>query len=125
MQRERKHMAIVIDEYGGTEGLVTLQDILEEVFGEFRDDVENSSIAFQRIDDKNYVFEAKTTLSDIAKIVPLEESYLLELGGGADTLGGLVLEELGEIPQRGDEVIKRLLNCVFYPLIVTESNEFI
>ena len=99
-------MAIVIDEYGGTEGLVTLQDILEEVFGEFRDDVENSSIAFQRIDDKNYVFEAKTTLSDIAKIVPLEESYLLELGGGADTLGGLVLEELGEIPQRGDEVIK-------------------
>ena len=106
MQQERKHMAIVIDEYGGTEGLVTLQDILEEVFGEFRDDVENSSIAFQRIDDKNYVFEAKTTLSDIAKIVPLEESYLLELGGGADTLGGLVLEELGEIPQRGDEVIK-------------------
>ena len=106
MQRERKHMAIVIDEYGGTEGLVTLQDILEEVFGEFRDDVENSSIAFQRIDEKNYVFEAKTTLSDIAKIVPLEESYLLELGGGADTLGGFVLEELGEIPQRGDEVIK-------------------
>ena len=106
MQHERKHMAIVIDEYGGTEGLVTLQDILEEVFGEFRDDVENSSIAFQRIDEKNYVFEAKTTLSDVAKIVPLEESYLLELGGGADTLGGLVLEELGEIPQRGDEVIK-------------------
>ena len=106
MQRERKHMVIVIDEYGGTEGLVTLQDILEEVFGEFRDDVENSSIAFQRIDEKNYVFEAKTTLSDVAKIVPLEESYLLELAGGADTLGGLVLEELGEIPQRGDAVIK-------------------
>ncbi|MEC8757890.1 MAG: transporter associated domain-containing protein, partial [Bacteroidota bacterium] len=63
-------------------------------------------IAFQRIDEKNYVFEAKTTLSDVAKIVPLEESYLLELGGGADTLGGLVLEELGEIPQRGDEVVK-------------------
>ena len=106
MQRERKHMVIVVDEYGGTEGLVTLQDILEEVFGEFRDDVENSSIDFQRIDDKNYVFEAKTSLSDLAKIVALEESYLLELAGGADTLGGLVLEELGEIPQRGDEVIK-------------------
>ena len=60
MQHERKHMAILIDEYGGTEGLVTLQDILEEVFGEFRDDVENSSIAFQRIDEKNYVFEIKT-----------------------------------------------------------------
>ena len=68
--------------------------------------MENSSIAFQRIDDKNYVFEAKTSLSDLAKIVALEESYLLELAGGADTLGGLVLEELGEIPQRGDEVIK-------------------
>ena len=106
MQRERKHMVIVVDEYGGTEGLVTLQDILEEVFGEFKDDVENSSIPFQRIDDKNYVFEAKTTLSDLAKIVDIEESYLLGLARGADTLGGLVLEELGEIPQRGDEVIK-------------------
>ena len=70
------------------------------------DDERVALVAFQRIDEKNYVFEAKTTLSDVAKIVPLEESYLLELAGGADTLGGLVLEELGEIPQRGDAVIK-------------------
>ena len=55
---------------------------------------------------KKLCVRGQNHLSDVAKIVPLEESYLLELGGGADTLGGLVLEELGEIPQRGDEVIK-------------------
>ena len=65
--------------------------------------MENSSIPFQRIDDKNYVFEAKTTLSDLAKIVDIEVLSLIKEGRH---LGGLVLEELGEIPQRGDEVNK-------------------
>ncbi|MEL6636710.1 MAG: gliding motility-associated protein GldE [Bacteroidota bacterium] len=104
-QQERMHMAIVVDEYGGSSGIVTLEDIMEEVIGEIRDEFDPAAdVDFERIDDYNYVFEGKTLLNDVCRIVGTDTTTFDEVKGDADSVAGLVLEMLGQIPTKGVEV---------------------
>jgi gliding motility-associated protein GldE len=103
-QTEKTHMAIVVDEYGGSEGIVTLEDVLEEVIGDIHDEFdEDESIQYQRIDEFNYVFPGKTMLSDVYRVLHLQATFD-NSKGEAETLAGLVLELLGFLPEVGEEV---------------------
>jgi gliding motility-associated protein GldE len=104
-QTRKIHMAIVIDEYGGTSGLVSLEDILEEIVGEITDENDEDQLLFRKLDEKTYIFEAKILLNDFCKIVNIEEELFEEIRGESETLAGLILELTGEIPQKG-QIIK-------------------
>ncbi len=105
IQEKRIHMAIVVDEYGGTEGLVTLEDIVEEVVGEIKDEFDDLiEMSFQKIDENNFIFEGKTPINDVCKIMNLDPEAFEEVKGDADSLGGLMLEIAGRIPNREDEL---------------------
>ena len=103
-QENRIHMAIVVDEYGGTSGLVTMEDVLEEVFGEIRDEFDEDELHYSKLDNQTYVFEGKTALKDITKILDLEHEAFDEFKGDADTLGGLIMEIHEGIPNKRDEI---------------------
>jgi putative hemolysin len=105
--REKKiHMAVVVDEYGGTSGIVTLEDILEEIVGEINDeyDEENESVDFQKIDDFNYIFEGKTLLNDLIKIINVPDTFFDDIKGEAESLAGFILEITGKIPHKKEIV---------------------
>ncbi len=102
--REKKiHMAIVVDEYGGTSGIITLEDIIEEIVGEISDefDIESEQYYYRKISDNIYTFEAKIPLNDVCKILKLDDNYFDDIRGESDSLGGLVLESEGKIPPIG------------------------
>lgn len=104
-KRQKLHMAIVVDEYGGTSGLVTMEDVLEEILGEIRDEFdEESEVRYRKIDDLTFVFEGQTLLSDVCRIAQLPENTFHEIRGNADTLAGLALELNGDIPAGGAEL---------------------
>lgn len=97
-QAQKVHMAIVVDEFGGTSGLVTMEDIIEEIVGEIEDEYDEEEKTYQRLNQNTYVFEAKTLLSDFYKIVQVDDDTFDEVVGDADTLAGLLLELKGEFP---------------------------
>lgn len=104
-QRQHLHMAIVVDEYGGSSGIVTLEDIMEEVIGEIRDEFDDEvEVYFKKIDDYNYLFEGKTMLNDLCRIVGIDTNTFNEAKGDADSLAGLILELTGHMP-KPDEVV--------------------
>lgn len=103
-QEKRVHMAIVVDEYGGTSGIVTMEDILEEVFGEIKDEFDEEDLAFSKLDNNTFVFEGKTALHDIIKILDLPLDYFEMVKEDADTIGGLILEIHKKIPSIGDTI---------------------
>lgn len=99
-QEKKVHLAIVVDEYGGTSGMVTLEDVLEEIIGDISDefDAVEDEISFTKIDDKNYIFEGKTTLIDFCRIIGEDENIFDNVKGDSDSLAGLILEVMGKIP---------------------------
>ena len=97
------HIAIVVDEYGGTSGLVTMEDVLEEIVGDIRDefDAANDNKFYHKIDDNTYIFQGQTSLVDFCKVFDINELYFEEIKGESDTLAGLILEMEGRIPVAG------------------------
>ncbi len=100
-QTKKIHMAFVIDEYGGTNGIVTLEDVLEEIVGEIVDEFDYDDEFYKKLDEKTYVFEGKTLINDFYKIMKIEDDFFEDIRGDADTLAGLILEIQGEIPKVG------------------------
>jgi putative hemolysin len=98
-QSKRIHFAVVVDEFGGTSGIATLEDILEEVIGEIKDEFDDEDAGFRKLDDHNYIIEGRTMTNDVCKILNLPENTFDEVKGESDSLAGLVLEIAGEIPQ--------------------------
>jgi gliding motility-associated protein GldE len=98
-QENKVHIAIVVDEFGGTSGIVTLEDILEEIVGEINDEYDEEERNYVRVNANTYVFEGKTLLSDFYKILNLDDEIFEEVQGDADSLAGLMLELKGDFPQ--------------------------
>lgn len=104
-QTKKVHLAVVVDEYGGTSGLVSLEDVIEEIVGDISDEFDDDDLIYTKIDDHNYTFEGKTPLKDFYKIVDLEEETDFEANKGeAETLAGFVLEISGIFPRRGSKI---------------------
>lgn len=98
-QAKRIHFAVVVDEFGGTSGIVTLEDILEEVIGEIKDEFDEEETGYKKLDDNNYVFEGRTMINDVCKIMELPTDTFDKVKGESDSLAGLVLELAGDIPK--------------------------
>ncbi len=102
-QKKRVHMAIVVDEYGGTSGLITMEDIIEEIVGEINDEFDDDEdIEYKRIDKNLYTFEGKTSINDFCKVVKVDQSIFEEAKGDSESLGGLLLELFSRIPNSGE-----------------------
>ena len=103
-QENKIHIAIVVDEFGGTSGIVTLEDVLEEIVGEINDEYDEDEKNYVRINSNTFVFEGKTLLSDVYKILKLDDDTFEDVEGDADTLAGLLLEIKGDFPQLHEKI---------------------
>ena len=104
-QEKKNHLAIVVDEYGGTSGLVTLEDVIEEIVGDINDESDDDDLSYSKIDDHNYIFEGKTTIKDFCKVLDDEDEALFEEEKGeSETLAGFLLEISGKFPKRGEKI---------------------
>ena len=104
-QNKKVHLAVVVDEYGGTSGLISLEDVIEEIVGDISDEYDDDDLIYTKIDDHNFVFEGKTPLKDFYKIIGLEdESVFEERKGEAETIAGFILEISGVFPRRNSKI---------------------
>jgi len=110
-QSMKSHLAIVVDEYGGTSGLISLEDVIEEIVGDISDEFDDENINYSQIDDKNYLFEGKINLKDFYRIIDVDEDLFEIRKGEAETLAGFILEILGNFPKKGQKI--QFENCLF------------
>ena len=103
-QSNRVHIAIVVDEFGGTSGIVTLEDVLEEIVGEINDEYDEDEHNYVRINSNTFVFEGKTLLSDFYRILKIDDDFFVDVEGDADTVAGLLLEIKGDFPQLHERI---------------------
>ena len=111
-QEKKVHLAVVVDEYGGTSGLISLEDIIEEIVGDISDEFDDEDLTYSKLDENNYVFEGKTALKDFYKIIRLEDDLVFEeKKGEAETVAGFVLEISGSFPKLNSKI--KFKNYVF------------
>lgn len=103
-QEKRVHMAIVVNEYGETEGLVTMEDIIEEIVGDIHDEYDVEDIEYKKIDDNTYEFEAKTALNDFYKVLNIDTETFESVKGESESVAGLILELFGRLPNASEEI---------------------
>jgi gliding motility-associated protein GldE len=117
-QHKRIHFAVVVDEFGGTSGIITMEDILEEVIGEIADEFDEEETGNRKIDDLNYLFEGKTMLNDVCRTMDLSPDTFEEVKGESDSLAGLILEVAGEIPE-----VNQVINVGDFDFTILEVNK--
>jgi len=110
-QGMKNHLAIVVDEYGGTSGVITLEDIIEEIVGDISDEFDDENINYSQIDERTFLFEGKINLKDFYRIVDVNEDWFESKKGEAETLAGFILEILGTFPRKGQKI--GFDNCTF------------
>ena len=118
-RNRRMHFAVVVDEFGGTSGIVTLEDVMEEIIGEIKDEFDDEESSNKKIDEFNYIFEGKTMINDACKAMQLPGETFDGVRGDSDSLAGLVLEIAGEFPQVNEEVISG--DFTFIPLEINKN----
>jgi putative hemolysin len=118
-QSMKSHLAIVVDEYGGTSGLVSLEDVIEEIVGDISDEFDDENINYSQIDALNFLFEGKINLKDFYRIISVNEELFEARKGEAETLAGFILEILGNFPKKGQKI--QFENCLFAIEIVDKK----
>lgn len=118
-RNKHSHFAVVVDEFGGTSGIVTLEDVMEEIIGEIKDEFDDEESNNKKIDDFNYIFEGKTMINDVCKAIGIAADGFDDVRGESDSLAGLVLEIAGEFPQVNEEVVSG--NYTFIPLEINKN----
>ena len=103
-QEKKIHLAIAVDEYGGTSGIITLEDIIEEIVGDINDEFDTEDLVYSKLDDTNYIFEGKTPLNDFYKVMNIDGEEFEEARGEAETLAGFVLEIAGKFPEKKEKL---------------------
>ena len=103
-QEKKIHLAVVVDEYGGTSGIVTLEDVIEEIVGDISDEFDDDEIVYSKLDSNNFVFEGKTALNDFYRILNIDGLDFEEAKGESDSLAGFILEITGNIPKKGAKI---------------------
>jgi gliding motility-associated protein GldE len=103
-QEKKIHLAIVVDEFGGTSGIISLEDVIEEIVGEISDEFDDEDLVYSKLDNQTYVFEGKTPLSDFCRVIEVDEELFEEAKGDTESLAGLMLEIAGKFPVKGEEI---------------------
>lgn len=103
-QHEKVHLAVVVDEHGGTSGIITLEDVIEEIVGDITDEFDDEDLIYSKLDDRTWVFEGKAPLTDVYRVLGVDGEVFEENKGDSGTLGGFVLELTGRIPKKGERV---------------------
>ncbi|HTC01244.1 MAG TPA: gliding motility-associated protein GldE [Ferruginibacter sp.] len=118
-RNRRIHFAVVVDEFGGTSGIVTLEDIMEEIIGDIKDEFDDEESGNKKIDDFTYIFEGKTMINDVCQALSLPPNTFEEIRGDSDSLAGLILEIAGEFPQANEEIVSG--DFIFIPLEINKN----